>query len=401
MKQDILHIDRRFRLIEELGRALHRFGLPSHRVEAALALVARRIGVDAQLFATPTAIFASVREGDEQRAMLLRVEPGEIQLSKLGRVDRLVAELVDDRIDIDAARARLHQIVDDEEPHGWRTTLVARALASGSAAIFFSGGWRESLLAALISVVVGGMWLLATRLRRETFGLESLAAVLTGFLAATVASMNSSVSFFITTLAALIILFPGLTLTLGISELAMRNLASGTVRLGGAMLSFVQIALGVVVGVRLSEALWGAVPTAEPLSVSIAWIPVALVMTAAAFVIFFQGEWRSYGWTLLSAIVAYGTTRLAASMGGAEAGAFVGAAALGSASHLYARWLRRPAAQFLIPGVMLIVPGSLGFRSITTLIGQDVVGGVQLAASVAAVAVSLVSGLLVPSRRSF
>ena len=43
---------------------------------------------------------------------------------------------------------------------------------------------------------------------------------------------------------------------------------------------------------------------------------------------------------------------------------------------------------------MLLVPGSLGFRSITALLAKDVVGGMETAFRMALVATSLVAGLL-------
>ena len=41
---------------------------------------------------------------------------------------------------------------------------------------------------------------------------------------------------------------------------------------------------------------------------------------------------------------------------------------MASASNLYARVARRPAMVPMVPGILLLVPGSLGFRSLTSLI---------------------------------
>jgi uncharacterized membrane protein YjjB (DUF3815 family) len=56
------------------------------------------------------------------------------------------------------------------------------------------------------------------------------------------------------------------------------------------------------------------------------------------------------------------------------------------------------------PGVLVLVPGSVGFRSITALLDDRVVAGIDTAFSALFTAVALVVGLLIanvvlPSRR--
>jgi uncharacterized membrane protein YjjB (DUF3815 family) len=48
----------------------------------------------------------------------------------------------------------------------------------------------------------------------------------------------------------------------------------------------------------------------------------------------------------------------------------------------------------VVPGLMLLVPGSVGFRSLASLLERDVVAGVDTAFSMLMVAVALVAGLL-------
>ena len=58
-------------------------------------------------------------------------------------------------------------------------------------------------------------------------------------------------------------------------------------------------------------------------------------------------------------------------------------------------WMRnRPAVITLVPAIMLLVPGSIGFRSMESLLARDVLAGVDTAFSMLMVAVALVAGLL-------
>jgi uncharacterized membrane protein YjjB (DUF3815 family) len=74
-------------------------------------------------------------------------------------------------------------------------------------------------------------------------------------------------------------------------------------------------------------------------------------------------------------------------------------------STLYARTFNRPAAVPLVPGIMLLVPGSIGFGSLSRFIERDVVYAVETAFSMGLVGVALVTGLLlanliVPPRKA-
>ena len=52
-------------------------------------------------------------------------------------------------------------------------------------------------------------------------------------------------------------------------------------------------------------------------------------------------------------------------------GAFNGALVVGVASNALARWSRRPATVISVPGILVLVPGSLAFRGITALLESD------------------------------
>ncbi|MFP2902117.1 threonine/serine exporter family protein, partial [Corallococcus sp. 4LFB] len=84
--------------------------------------------------------------------------------------------------------------------------------------------------------------------------------------------------------------------------------------------------------------------------------------------------------------------------------AFAGALLLGVGSNALARLRNRPAVTTVVPGLMLLVPGSVGFRSLASLLERDVVAGVDTAFSMLMVAVALAAGLLsanaiMPSRK--
>src|ERR1700733_8159338 len=81
-----------------LGRALHRYGTPAHRLEEALLECCRRLGLSAEGFTTPPPIVMSFGEPAELRTRMMRVESGELDMGKLARVDALADAVASQRV---------------------------------------------------------------------------------------------------------------------------------------------------------------------------------------------------------------------------------------------------------------------------------------------------------------
>jgi uncharacterized membrane protein YjjB (DUF3815 family) len=87
-----------------------------------------------------------------------------------------------------------------------------------------------------------------------------------------------------------------------------------------------------------------------------------------------------------------------------DLGSFIGAFTAATVSNLIARIRHQPASLTLVPAIVLLVPGSIGFSSLSSMLNRDVVPGVESAFRTVLVAVALTTGLLiadvlVPSRK--
>ena len=83
---------------------------------------------------------------------------------------------------------------------------------------------------------------------------------------------------------------------------------------------------------------------------------------------------------------------------------FLGALTVGVASNWYARLLDRPATITQVPGILLLVPGSVGFRGLAALMDEKIVSGVDttfkmILTAVALVAGTLMANIIAPPRR--
>ncbi|RKH38336.1 threonine/serine exporter family protein, partial [Corallococcus sp. AB050B] len=387
-----------------LGHALHRHGTPAHRLEGLMKRVSERLGLEARFFSTPTSIFASFGPPEDLRTSLIRVEPGDMDLERLILLDMLADDVIHGRLTPAEGARRVEDILARPERYGPALQLLCWMLAGASAALLFGGGWKEMGVSSVSSLAIGAVDLLTRKQPTTARVLEPVAAVLSAAFAGIAAHFFGPLHNEVATLAGLIVLLPGLTLTIAVNEVATRNLISGTSRLTHAALIFLQLGFGAALGSRVATVL-PPVPTPPlPVVMPPGAAVVALVVAGFAIAVLFRARPRDWGWIALAGAAAFMGARLGALLLGPQLGAFAGALLLGVGSNALARLRNRPAVTTVVPGLMLLVPGSVGFRSLASLLERDVVAGVDTAFSMLMVAVALAAGLLsanaiMPSRK--
>lgn len=381
----------------KLGRALHLYGAPAHRLEDAMTELVEGIGVEGHFFSTPTAIFASFGSGDDRRVELIRIEGGEVDLGKMSELNELVNRVNLRRTTLAEASSEVDRIVQAAPRYGGALTLAAFGLTSAAASRFFGAGANEMLLSLIAGLAVGSLALASSRLSVIARLFEPLAGFVVSLFAVLATLAVGAASVPIVTVAGLIVLVPGLTLTVAVSELAQRNLVSGTARLHSALIVFLMLGFGVAMGGQLGVLIIGRVPATSPIPLPLWTEAVAVVVASVTLTVLFRAPSRDLGWIVLTCALTFASVRQGSISFGPELGVFLGALVAGVLSNLYARSLERPAAVTRVPAMMLLVPGGLGFLSISSLLEQDVLSGVATAFRVAVMAVALVTGLIISS----
>ena len=377
----------------ELGRALHGLGHPAHWLEEGMQRAADRLGLTAQFFTTPTSIFAAFGEQREQRTWLLRVEPGDVHLERLTRVIDTGHEVLDGRRTPAQGTAELRAIL--TSPARWNATLttIAFALSGAAAGRFLGGGIREVACAAALGLGLALLSLLARRVQSLARMFEPIAAFLVS-VAATAIAHYVPLSNYVATVGAILVLLPGLALTAAMAELSSQHLVSGTARLTGTGAKFLGLAFGVAMGNRLAELLVGPVAHVTPLPLP-GWTEwIALLLAPMAFTVLLRARPRDFPWIFAVGACAFLAGRAGTRGFGSELGAFVGALVAASLSNLLARRRGGSPATTLVPSILLLVPGSVGFRSLTLILNRDVLSGVEAAFRMLVMVAALVAGLL-------
>ncbi len=376
-----------------LGRALHRYGTPAHRLEEALRVCCHRLGLEAEVFSTPTTIIMSFGAPTELRTRMLRVEGGELDMGKLALVDALADEVAAFKIHPTDGVRRLDAILKGKPQFGRALSTAAHGLTCGSLAVFFGGSLVDVGLASLIGIALGVLAQLLARSTDQARVFELVGAAIAA-AAAGLLSAVTNISPSIVTVAALIVLLPGLSLTVAMTELATRSLIAGTARLMSAVIVLLELVIGVALGERLAAALV-TVHTAPPAPLPAWATAIALVIASLGVSILVQARFRAFGWILAACVTGYLGTRFGTAWFGPQMAALGGALALGVLGNGYARWLDRPAQVVTVPAVLLLVPGSMGFRGMTSLLDRDTLTGVETVFAMFVVAIAIVAGLLV------
>ncbi len=384
-------------LVINLGRALLHVGSPAHRLESAMQIMADRLGLKAEFFSTPTALVVSLGDGSQQKTFLARSEPGTPNLGKLADLSRVMEQLADGSMSPEQADERVRE-VDQASPayRGFRLFL-AYMLVSAGVCPLIGGGWREMLLAAGLGGVTGALVIgLGGRLDLSRLVIP-VAAVLVTLLGTLWCGIDPATALMPAIIAGLIALLPGMDLTVSTRELATGHLVSGASRLASTVMVFALLSFGMVFGGMLGQWWTGPVDLISP-SPRPDWLLYAgFGLAAAGFTVLFQAHLRDWIWMVVACLVAFGGASLGQVTGAPVLGAFVGALMVGLAGNLFVRFSGRPGSIMHLPGLILLVPGSIGMRSLAAMLGDDVISGIETAMLAGIIAVALTTGMILAS----
>lgn len=406
----------RIAFLLELARRLHQYGTTAPRLEMAVAGVAQRMGLAADVWSSPTAIiisFADLGQGDEgvaQSTQVMRLAPGDVNLARLCEADQIADQVTAGEVDLREGFKRLRAL-------GRPDSLGARAAVIGSyalsatcvVALFLHSSWPDLLTAAGIGLIIGTITVLAASRPRLATASEAVCAMVATTIAIVVSAFVVPLATKAVVLASLIVLIPGMSLTTAVRELSSQHLVSGMARMGGAVTSLLKLTFGTVAATQLCAAV-GIEARGYALPPLPSWMDYpSLLLGAFGFAILFRAARRDWLVVMGAVAVGYLTTRwggtISGEVPGAPFGVFLGGLVLSALANLYARFMGRPGAVIREPGIILLVPGSVGFRSMSFLLDRNTELGVDTGVLLMTILVSLVAGLmfgelLVSPRRS-
>ncbi|WP_263081537.1 threonine/serine exporter family protein [Endozoicomonas sp. Mp262] len=387
----------KYQFIMKLGSALHAFGIQAFRLEAHLIKVSGSLGLDGSFLMTPTSltfVFASPDKQNEH-THVLRVQPGGIDLGKLANVNKVVEDLLEERITVVQAHIRLNEIEASKGYYNSVVSLLAYGVSSGAFAMLIGTDWLNIFWSTFLGIVCFGFVYWSQFSKRMPEVLEPLVAMVNGFIAVGIYSLEPGLNVPLAVLSSIIIFIPGLSITLGLSELAAKELMSGTARVMNAIMLLFKLYFGAMLGVAIGSLIWGPTPLPETAAMPwwAVWLGVFLLSLTLGAV--FNVRKQDIGWGVLSGLLAYVATKAGINILGDALGYFIGAFAVGIYGNLYAIWRKAPATIVLLQGIVVLVPGSRTYMGLDSLIGGHTVAGMtNLGSNTFLIFMSLVAGLI-------
>lgn len=410
-------LNTRIAFLVELATRLHKYGAASPRLEMAITGSAQRIGLSAEVWSSPTAIiisFADLAHGEEARlaqvTQVIRLLPGDVNLDKLCRADEIADRVIAGELDLREGFRLLRALEVPDTPRQQADVILSYGLSAAAIdALFLHSSWVDLLVAAFVGLMIGTITILSATRPRLAVASDAISAMVATLIAILFSAFVLPLAIKSVVLAGLIVLVPGMSLTTAVREISSQHLVSGMARMGGAMSTLLKLTFGTVAATQIC-AVFEVVPRDFQLPALPAWIDYpALLLAAIAFAMLFRAAWRDWPVVILAVIVGYVATRLggeiSVNLPGAPFGVFLGGLLLSALANLYARYAGRPGAVVREPGILLLVPGSVGFRSVSYLLERNTTLGFDTGILLVTLLISLVAGLmfgelLVAPRRS-
>lgn len=390
------------RFLKRFARRLHNAGVPAHQIEGMIETIAEWLGYHCDIWSNPTAIMLSLRcEEDEDEKLqllpmqLIRVKPRGINLADTAELYAMGEALISDEMQLEDAYHRLKQKPVSLYPVF--LDLLSSGLISGSIAVMLASTWQGAITAAVASMLVGVLFSLTAKAQRAG-GMEAIAAVMVTLLVYATNSQFAGIQPAVVIMSGLIVLMPGMSLTVAVTELSTDHLTSGSARLAGALIVLLKLTLGVLIGTIIAQ--WLSWDESGSIMVGLGtpaeWVQwPALLLSAFSFAILFNVRPKDIYLAVLAAVTGYVVGRLGVILGGVEFGVMLAALVIAIMGNLLGRLLQLPAALVRVPGIILLVPGSLGYRAVSNVLLHGSSNSQETAFFVSTMVIALVGGLLI------
>ena len=254
MENDLL--ERAADLVMDAGQTLLENGGEVFRVQQTMEIMARSLGVrDFHVYVLTNGIFASAATGTAGNVSLIRHVPTvSIHLGRVEAVNELSRELAAGSLNVEEAEARLQQARNLPRTSLWGERLACIVGGAGFAYLFGGG-----VLDAAVAAVAGLFEILIC----QWFGNHKINRIFTDIIAAFACTvwcvgvqyLLPAVNADAAIIGALMVLTPGVALTMGVRDILNGDYLSGSIRLLDAVLIAGSIACGVVLGWLMAHGL--------------------------------------------------------------------------------------------------------------------------------------------------
>jgi uncharacterized membrane protein YjjP (DUF1212 family) len=392
--------DDAWRFILKVGEAAHRYGSTSGRLESFMTSLAKGFGYHGAFKSTPLEIRFGLRETPDaqERVKVMATPPPDIDLDKLARLGDVMNEIKAGTLSINDADPRIDAIDHIPPPWGKFASMLGYVFTGLGLAPLLGAGWIDTLFAAVFSIIVYGIVLLSARLGAAAMKWMPLTSALTiGFLAALVKHWVPDLNLVLVILSAVAIILPGYSISLGAGELVMKRVTSGIYNLKTGLITLIKQMAGAIIGVGFASIFVTVTITAvEPQApVDQKWMLLYFPMLLVGLALAFQVSRRDLPWSVLVSGVAFLGVQVGSEIMNVNLGNLLGTIVAVVFTNFWARKTGRPTSIVLIPAIVMLVSGTIGFRGLASMASGDMALGVHQFFQMFIVALTILVGVLI------
>lgn len=384
----------------QLGKIAHKSGTQSRRLEWYLREVIKAFGYDGVFIVNPSEIRFNFIKDDpiHQVAYTIYMDRAGYNLAVIDQLGDLVAAVIAGDINLDEGMQQLERLDGTGSLiYGKALTAIGYALAGFGFAGFLRCSILDMLLSAALGVLVYLMIFASNTLCPRYgygYGQPFVCAFVVGLLASLINIAVPGINVYLIALSALIYLIPGFRISCGIIEISYQYVLSGLINLINGMVYLVVLFFGVFVGVSIVQHFFSLHSMTDPvLSSYLSW-PLAMVM-AVGLGIIFQIPKRHFAWSLVCIFLVCLGILFGRWVGGLNIGNLFGSIVAVMFSNWWSTRYRHPASLILIPSVVFLVSGSIGFRGFVAISAHNVNLGTYDLIQMVSVAVTIAIGLAI------
>jgi uncharacterized membrane protein YjjP (DUF1212 family) len=351
--------------IVDLAETLHKNGLPAHRIENSIKLISKVLQTPVELSSTPEMLMLSF--DSTSHTTMKKMSGSSLNFDRMDHLHKLISEISNKNLDVESAQKQLNEIKNRKVLYNKWINILFIAISNSSSACLFGGGWAEIIVSGFIGIVIGLIIEVLSsfpNLARLSVLFSSAAAI---FIAKSGVSLFGNYSVEIASITGLILLIPGFSFSQSVTELAH-----------GQLVSMIYI---------------------TPLKFHFPALPfwasyIAILVVPAGFGVLFNAKREHYIWMLVACTVSYFSMKYISFKSIPEFSVLFSAFLLGLISNSISFFLKKSSSLMLVPGIILLVPGSIGFKTVTYLMNEQTMSGLESAISTLITAVALTCGLL-------
>ena len=383
-----------------IGEILLSSGAGAADVTATMLGITHHYGLrNADVDVTFTLLRMSYQDDPDEMPVLLtrNISQRDIDYDDLTRTPHLVTDVLEDRVTVSEARARVARV--NSTGH-WlpRWSVVAGSgVVGGGIALILGGGVVVTAVATLAAVTITVLTRIMNRQRWPMFYQQIAGGLTATVLALATASLDLGVDTSLVITASIVLLLSGIGFMGAIQDALSGFYLTAGARIIEAMLATAGLIAGVSAGLALAPVFGVNLTYVRPGETGLAEVPLVLagaIVSASAFALTCYAPLRSIPaiamTTLLGHLVFLSMRDPDVAMPWAAACAAI---VIGLVSYTVAERVGVPPLVVVVPALVPMLPGLLIYRGLSSMSANDALGILQLSAA-AATTIALAAGVI-------